>query len=75
MNDQENHILVFKTNISNEADKNRLGKTFSQLSHITDWHIDTEDVDKVLRIVSKHPDPWPIIRSLNSIGYECRELE
>ena len=67
-------ILIFKTNISTLSDQLRVQKLFADLAHIEDWHVDSEDVDCVLRIVTHKFEPEAIIKQLNDLGFECTEL-
>jgi hypothetical protein len=69
------HIHVFKTNIETEADKSRIGELLSQTPHIEEWSVDNDDVDRVLRVVSRKLDAYQVIKLINNKGYECRELE
>lgn len=68
-------ILVFKTNISTESEKARAGQVLSGHPQIAEWSIDTEDVDRVLRIVSPYLGASDIIHLISHAGFDCRELE
>ncbi|WP_233138154.1 MULTISPECIES: hypothetical protein [unclassified Mucilaginibacter] len=68
------HILLFKTNISHDADKLALGNLLKQTPEIEHWNIDMEDEDRVLRIVSHGLTHSGIIDLLTQHGYECCEL-
>lgn len=68
------HILVFSTNINTEADKLCVLELLSAQSAIEDWSVDMDDIDRVLRVVSHELSPDDVIRLLNRIGYQCREL-
>lgn len=70
-----NHILIFKTNVNTESDKHYLKEVFDTHALIDDWHIDLEDVDRVLRIVSFKITKDEIIHLINKIGFHCLELE
>jgi hypothetical protein len=70
-----NHILIFKTSIQTECDRQRLQNTLDANEHIQQWNIDLQDVDRVLRIVSKTLVPQQIISVINHNGFECAELE
>lgn len=69
------NILLFKTNIHTEASHNNLKAILDQKPSIERWTIDMEDVDCVLRIVSKEPELEEIIRTVTRLGYECAELD
>jgi len=68
------HILIFKTNISSDSDKMVMRKHFSNIEPIEEWHVDSEDVDCVLRVVSKVLNAADIINELKNIGFDCQEL-
>jgi hypothetical protein len=68
------HVHVFKTNIRTETDKLVVKELFDQPA-VHDWHVDTEDVDCVLRIVSRELEPQHIISALTQKGFMCSELE
>jgi len=69
-----NTIHVFKTNIKNADPSCELHKTLNSHSDITEWSIDHEDVDCVLRIVSDVLKPESIITMITAFGHECQEL-
>ncbi|RYZ91690.1 MAG: hypothetical protein EOP47_31100 [Sphingobacteriaceae bacterium] len=68
------HILVFKTSIKTEADRRNLCDVLDTHQHITEWNIDLDDCDKVLRVVSCTLNPVHIIDLVNQKGYLCIEL-
>lgn len=68
-----NNILLFKTNFVTEADKAVLGNLLNKAG-VNNWHIDCEDCDRVLRIVSDTLQHQTIIKLINDNGYECCEL-
>ena len=67
-------VLVFKTNVSTNAQFEKAKPVLSALPEIKSWSIDREDVDKVLRIESEHLLPAVVIRALHDAGFECEEL-
>jgi hypothetical protein len=69
------HILIFKTNVANFVDKLRLEKLFAGNSAVLDWHVDQEDVDCVLRLVSYELCAEEVISLLNEAGFLCEELQ
>jgi hypothetical protein len=69
------YILIFKTNIEFEFDICQIKNIFNNISSITNWSIDREDIDKVLRIESLNNNVAEIINSLNNLGYLCEELQ
>jgi cell fate (sporulation/competence/biofilm development) regulator YmcA (YheA/YmcA/DUF963 family) len=74
----ENHlenILVFATNIETESDKQKVSSVLDEHSEIHQWNIDQEDVDCVLRIVSKTLSERHIIQLIGKQNFKCSALE
>lgn len=69
-----NSIHVFKTNIKEIAPNCVVDQILTNHSDIQQWSIDLEDIDAVLRIVSKTLRTEEIIKLINATGYECQEL-
>jgi hypothetical protein len=67
-------ILVFKTNISDEADVIKVKVRMKDERRIRRWTVDREDCDKVLRIEADALHPGEIIELVNQAGYACEEL-
>ena len=70
-----NNILIFKTNIQTELDKQRIQDILDAHDTIQKWNVDLHDVDCVLRIVSDTMTPEQIIKVIQHNGFECAELE
>ena len=70
-----NNVLVFKTNVKTKEDQERLQSLFDLNTSITEWSVDTEDIDCVLRIVSDKISSHMIIEQITSMGYACTELD
>ena len=68
-------ILVFKTNVENMNHIRKLYPLLKTIQGILKWNIDTEDVDKVLRVETVDVAPNKIEKALQSAGYYCKELE
>ena len=68
------HILVFKTNIDSAEAFKEIGSLLGSDQSILDWHIDKEDVDKVLRIESELNNTHTIISTISKAGFLCEEL-
>jgi hypothetical protein len=68
------HILVFKTNISEPGDVDKVAYLLDEHDQITHWNVACDDVDKVLRIESEDLQASDIIRIIHALGYECEEL-
>lgn len=74
----ENHleeVLVFATNIKTENDKQKIIATLDEHSEIYEWNIDQEDIDCVLRIVTKTLSEEQIIQLIDKHNFECVALE
>lgn len=67
-------ILVFKTNIHKKEDIQKVGNIFSEFKDILTWNVDTEDVDKVLRIEAHQDITRKVEHLINSAGYHCEEM-
>ncbi len=71
---EELHILIFKTNIELDEDLRSLGVCLQNETDIVDWNVDIEDIDKVLRIESKSNNTEKIIKTIIQAGFFCEEL-
>ena len=70
------NIHIFKTNARNNNDVNAIGISLSCNPKITNWSIDLEDIDKVLRIEArKNLCEEDIIDDLTTKGFYCEVLE
>jgi hypothetical protein len=72
--ENQNDILVFKTNIKSKPEQLHLKELFDDNPGIHQWNVDTDDVDCVLRIVSQQIRAEEIIKLLTEKGYLCDEL-
>ncbi|MHA4740088.1 copper chaperone [Dyadobacter sp. MSC1_007] len=68
------HVLVFKTSISNRKAIVSLSPVLDGCTQILKWSVDTSDVDNVLRVEATHPDCRPVIELVTRAGYACEEL-
>ncbi|RFZ83178.1 hypothetical protein DYU05_13615 [Mucilaginibacter terrenus] len=68
------NILLFKTNISCEADKTAVCAMLRNLNGVEQLSVDLEDEDRVLRVVSATLNHQQIIKLINQHGYNCCEL-
>ena len=68
------HVLIFKTNIQSAKDKLVLHELLDNDNAISEWSIDMEDEDCVLRVVTYTLQHYQIIDLLNARGYLCCEL-
>lgn len=67
-------VLVFKTNIQQDGDVQKIAQQLNKCAFIKRWNIDRTDVDKVLRIESDHADAANIIGLVTGAGFVCEEL-
>lgn len=68
------HILIFKTNIETDDHHKVVSSVLGSHPLIINWHIDKEDVDKVLRVESTTNNSTDIISRMNQAGFVCEEL-
>lgn len=68
-------ILVFKTNVETMNHIRKLYPLLKAIQGILKWNIDTEDVDRILRVETVNVSPDKIEMALQSVGYYCKELE
>ena len=70
---QMKDILLFKTDIRTEGDKQLIAKVMQEYQ-IANWTVDQDDVDCVLRIVSSQLKLNDVIALVVHNGYQCEEL-
>jgi hypothetical protein len=63
------HILLFKTNLE-ATDRKQLEEVFNK-EGITEWNVDLDDEDRVLRIISTSLNHTYIIQLITRYGFEC----
>lgn len=68
------HIHLFKTNIRTAEDKLKIRPLLNNRKEVEEWHIDQEDEDCVLRVVSYSLEKYTIISLVNTKGCLCVEL-
>ncbi|OXB11273.1 hypothetical protein B0A81_01710 [Flavobacterium plurextorum] len=68
------NVMIFATNIKTETSKNKIAAFFNTNKSILQWSIDQEDIDCVLRIISKNLNAGQIIEMLNFLDFDCKEL-
>lgn len=66
-------VLIFKTSVNDLREVVKV-KPLLTTPDISNWNIDLEDCDKVLRVVTDHLRPKHIEDMLHSAGFECEEL-
>lgn len=67
-------ILVFKTNIVQFKDIRKVGNILMKEKDILTWNVDSEDCDRVLRIVAQKNISQKVEMMVNKAGFYCREL-
>ncbi|MBB5637775.1 hypothetical protein HDE68_003700 [Pedobacter cryoconitis] len=69
-----NHILLFRTDIKSEEDRQALQPLLDENKCIEQWNVDLDDEDYVLRIVSYSLKHHQVIELVRNHGYMCYEL-
>ncbi len=67
-------VLVFKTNLQQADDVERVTTTMNEEQRILKWTVDREDCDKVLRVESDHILADEVAALIRQAGYSCEEL-
>ncbi len=75
MADNNNNILIFRTNIWSEDDKQLIKKVLDNHVHVRQCSVDLHDIDRVLRVVSHSLNHNDVIQLIKRHGFECAELE
>ncbi len=68
-------ILVFKTNLTNNAHIQKVKPALNGHPYIIDWNVDLNDCDKVLRIVAENMPAREVEKIVFNAGYLCEELK
>jgi hypothetical protein len=75
MTTQQDRILVLKSNIATYSDLLQIEQPFNHHPEITEWNVDLDDCDHVIRIVTRSLTVADIEELVKSNGYQCSELE
>ena len=68
--------LIFKTNIQSKRHLLEVEEVFDMHPSIASWNVDTEDIDKVLRIEQAQVLAVDeVIRLVSLLGLKCEVLE
>lgn len=67
-------VLVFKTNLNATRDVINIEPILNNITEITGWSVDIDDIDKVLRVEGPAKITTKIIKVLKHVGYQCEEL-
>jgi len=65
-------VLVFFTDVPDKACRERVKPLLNSLEGMIKWHIDLDDIDKVLRVEATHDISNEIIDTLAQVGFTCR---
>lgn len=68
-------ILVFKTDIADEAMLNNIRPHINRLLPDGVWNVDIEDCDHVLRVEHVNDITGSIVTMLSRLGINCEELQ
>lgn len=69
------NVHVFKTDISSASLVNSIMPLFNSNPNITQWSVDIEDIDNVLRVFSNKEIEQEIIRMVEGNGFKCNPLQ
>lgn len=67
-------VMIFKTNLHSKKEVREIGPLLESIPDIVEWSVDTEDIDKVLRIETRQYCIDRIITLLTNAGFYCEEL-
>lgn len=68
------NVLVFKTNLGSSHLIKWIAPLFNLHPYISEWSVDTEDLDNVLRVVSPKLLEKDVIQLMQSMGFVCEVL-
>lgn len=71
---QEMECLVFRTNISDKREVEYISESLETISGITEWSVDLEDWERVLRVEGTGIESRQIISILRSLDVEVQEM-
>jgi hypothetical protein len=72
--EQSIEISVFKTNIHTDHDFEKIALLLDKHEKVSNWTLDREDADKVLRIQTTKIIVPEIIHLIKQNGFLCEEL-
>jgi len=72
--DTNSQLFIFKTDIAELCANCEVYKALNKHAGVQEWSIDTDDVDRVLRVESATLSALEIISIINSLGHDCQEL-
>lgn len=69
------NLLIFKTNIESELQVKAVQQILNPHQSISDWWVDTEDIDNVMRIETNGClSEVDIINKFQALGLNCEPL-
>ncbi len=69
------NLFIFRTDLQTNEKKKTLGKVFNRHPAISDWSVDMEDIDNVMRIqTSEQLTEYDIIKIVKKEGISCEIL-
>lgn len=69
------NILIFSTSIEKPEHVSEVKPLLSSVPAISQWNVDLEDCDNILRIEASDVSPRYIESLLQTAGFSCQELE
>ena len=70
------NVLVFKTNLEDQSKIRSVEPLLNNFKGLSDWSVDIEDIDKVLRLVVQNGvKELDLKEALQEKGILCEELE
>lgn len=70
----ETDCLVFSTSVQGKQDLESVASVFNHISNITDWSVDLENWEKVLRVEGVNIDPPVLTKRLREKGVFIRQM-
>lgn len=67
-------VMIFKTNLLGRKEVRQIAPLLEAIPELVEWSVDTEDVDKVLRIETHQYCLDKIITLITNAGFYCEEL-
>lgn len=67
-------ISIYKTNIENNLQIDKLSKQLNELIGNSKWNFDLEDCDKILRVDTQNNISKLVIEKLTALGFDCEEI-
>jgi len=67
-------ILICCTSLQNRGDVQKLSSVLDAIPEVLSWTVDLEDCDKVLRIEKRKMTAEDLLSTLDSAGFDIREM-